>query len=45
MQDNDTETKTLKHVDLENPTDGKKKDGCLKANVDLKICSFLWKEP
>lgn len=31
-------TMTLKLVDL-NPTDGKKKDGCLKANFDFKICS------
>lgn len=29
----------VKLVDFENPIDGKKKDGCLKANFDFKINS------
>lgn len=37
MKDN-TKIMTLQLVDLENHTDGKKKDHCLKAKFDFKIC-------
>lgn len=39
VQDNNTKTMTLNLADLVSSTDGKKKDGCLKANFDFKICS------